>query len=238
MRVKSPFLPQGLVRVGPGVLIGRRQWLALFRPPRAAGDPGGRSPCRRRGGSRRPGGRRTRLAADSLRIGRLIDADGAERSVLLDEDVAADPADFVGHLLVADLLASGALLPRDPRESASRCGEGLRTCSSVRTSLGGGLRGQLGCATFPRPSRRSGKLGQARCDPIRVQPASFAARTPRLPCEAVPVLRARSPEAQRQLAARLVERRRPGAAARHRPAVISACDQECRRDSSCSARAP
>src|SRR5215212_1066782 len=45
-----------------------------------------------------------RVGADRLRAARLVDADRAERAVLLVEDVRADPADVGRHLLVADLL--------------------------------------------------------------------------------------------------------------------------------------
>ena len=41
--------------------------------------------------------------ADRLGAARLVDADRADRSAALVEDVAADPADVVGHLLVSDL---------------------------------------------------------------------------------------------------------------------------------------
>ena len=40
---------------------------------------------------------------DRLGAGRLVDADRADRPAALVEDVAADPADVVGHLLVSDL---------------------------------------------------------------------------------------------------------------------------------------
>ena len=45
--------------------------------------------------------------ADRLGTGCLVDADRADRSSVLLEDVAANPADVVGHLLVSDL--AGAL---------------------------------------------------------------------------------------------------------------------------------
>ena len=44
-----------------------------------------------------------RVFADRLGAGRLVDADGPNRAGALVEHVAADPADVVGHLLVADL---------------------------------------------------------------------------------------------------------------------------------------
>src|SRR3954470_1232924 len=43
------------------------------------------------------------VLADGLRARGLVDADGADRAAALVEDVGADPADVVGHLLVADL---------------------------------------------------------------------------------------------------------------------------------------
>src|SRR3954465_14230413 len=43
------------------------------------------------------------VLADRLRARGLVDADGADRAAALVEDVGADPADVVGHLLVADL---------------------------------------------------------------------------------------------------------------------------------------
>ena len=42
-----------------------------------------------------------RVLADRLGAARLVDADGAERAGALIEHVAADPADVVGHLVVA-----------------------------------------------------------------------------------------------------------------------------------------
>src|SRR4051812_37425280 len=44
-----------------------------------------------------------RLLADLFDTGALVDAHRAERAVLFFDDVAADPADVIGHLVVADL---------------------------------------------------------------------------------------------------------------------------------------
>src|SRR5262245_18206766 len=44
------------------------------------------------------------VVADRLGAARLVDADGAEAAVVLLDHVAADPADVVRHLLVADSL--------------------------------------------------------------------------------------------------------------------------------------
>src|ERR1700730_16149317 len=43
------------------------------------------------------------VLADRLRAAGLVDADGPDRAAALFQDIAADPADVVGHLLVADL---------------------------------------------------------------------------------------------------------------------------------------
>src|SRR5262245_55562025 len=46
------------------------------------------------------------VVADRLRAGGLVDSDGSERAALV-HDVAADPADVRGHLLVADAGGDG-----------------------------------------------------------------------------------------------------------------------------------
>src|SRR5947209_19922760 len=50
------------------------------------------------------------MLADCVRAARLINAERADGTVVLGHDVASDPADVLGHLLVAD--ASGALACR------------------------------------------------------------------------------------------------------------------------------
>src|SRR4051794_33896792 len=47
------------------------------------------------------------VVPDRLGARRLVDADGAELAVALVDDVAADPADVTGHLLVTDALGAG-----------------------------------------------------------------------------------------------------------------------------------
>src|SRR6185437_2939093 len=52
---------------------------------------------------------------DRLGAARLVDADRADAAIVLAQDIAADPADVVGHLLVADgFRAPGRLFQLGP----------------------------------------------------------------------------------------------------------------------------
>src|SRR3954451_1879000 len=63
-----------------------------------------------------------RVLANRLGARRLVDADGADRAGALLEDVAADPLDVVGHVVVGDLLRArgglAELLGRAPAAAA------------------------------------------------------------------------------------------------------------------------
>ena len=69
------------------------------------------------------------VLADRLRARRLVDADGADRAAALVEHVAADPADVVRHLLVADRASSA----RPPRRRSSGERQPLRRRITYRS---------------------------------------------------------------------------------------------------------
>src|SRR5918992_3020310 len=83
----SPLLGGGALRIGPDDHgVGDRDYLV----------------------DRQPG--QITVLADRLLAGRLVDADRADRAAVFIEDVAANPAHVVGHLLAGPGRALGRLL--------------------------------------------------------------------------------------------------------------------------------
>ena len=104
-----------------------------------------------------------RVLADRLGAGRLVDAHRADRAVALVEHVAADPADVVGHVLVADLRRSrGSLFQVTARTPA------VASQDRVLVHLVSPPRSSWAADTIPRPpgpARRRSAIGQLHPEP-------------------------------------------------------------------------
>src|ERR1700753_4496446 len=96
---------------------------------------------------------------DRLGARRLIDADRADRAGALVEDIAADPADVLGHLLVADLgRAGGRLLEVATRFPATAAQDRvlihLIPSGSLHGNIADGTTTGPGCQELRSPATR------------------------------------------------------------------------------------
>src|SRR6185312_1794329 len=97
------------------------------------------------------------MLPDLVRAGGLVDADRAHRAAVLLEDVAADPADVVRHLFVADLAGAGRrlleLFRRAPAAAAKDHVRVHRASSDWGTAAVNRL-GQLRSSGLAQPGER------------------------------------------------------------------------------------
>ena len=123
------------------------------------------------------------MLGDSLEARRLVDADGADRSVAFVEHIAADPADFVGHVLVSDLRRASACLLKlgcgAPSVAPQDCVEIHDVASSDSMMLSGRL-GEAGFCYMPAGAGSADKT-KSRCGLVIYEGGRCAA-SPRSRC--------------------------------------------------------